>query len=447
MRLVRLWLFLALLPTVLAAGELQGQEVASDLDRLIEEALVANPDLAAALARWEAAREVPAQVGALPDPNSMAKVIRFRDRGLGVRGEGETWYMLTQEVPFPGKLGLRSEVARREAERTGKEYEALRLDIVQAVRLSYYRLLHAELLEEITLANQGVIERTLEIARAKYEVGSVPQQEVLLARVEHARIGNELAEFRRRRRTAVAELSALLNRSVETDFTAPMEPESRPPALALDVDSLAARALAQRPELGGVRLAAARDTIALRLARKAYLPDLMLGVEYWVGEGENPSPLPDERYVLDVGFTIPWIWKGKHDAAVREARAQLRASRYAYEEMANRIRREVETAAAEARAAAEQVRSFEESILPEASFNLESATEAYRTDRVGFLTLLDAQRSLNELRIAYHTMRVELLMTWAQLERAVGNPAPGERYETLEPPGREAAFSNQEVLR
>lgn len=416
----RLW-SVGLLLTAFA-GEVEGQEPRTELDRLVEEALVRNPDAAAALARWEAAREQPARVGSLPDPDFMTQVIRFRDRGFGVRGEGETWTMLRQEVPFPGKLGLRSEIARREADGAGEEYAALRLDLMEAVRIAYYQLLHAQLLEEVSVANRALVERTMEIARARYEVGSAQQQELLLARVEHSRIGNELAGFRRLRQTALADLNALLGRSGKPEFTAAAEADQVAPKLPLDVDSLTARALAQRPELARARLAAVRDTIALRLARKAYLPDLLVGAEYWVGHGESASSLPDERYVLDVGLTLPWIWRGKHDAAVREARAQLRASGYGFEETANQIRREVETTVAEVKAAVDQVRNFELLILPEASLNLESATEAYRTDRIGFLSLVDTQRSLNELRIAYHTVRVELLVARARLDRALGNP-------------------------
>jgi outer membrane protein TolC len=413
----------SLLAGTLSAGRLPAQE-SPELDRLVREALERNPDVAAALARWRAAAERPEQVGSLPDPEFTAQVIRFRDRGIGIRSDGETWYMLRQSVPFPGKLGLRSRIARREAELAGEEFEAARLTLAEAVRLAAYRLLHAEVLEEITLVNQQLVERTLGIARARYEVGAAAQHELLLSRVEYARVANDLAELRRMRRDAVAELEALLGRRLEPDFTVPIRHESAIQT-PLDADSLVALALVQRPEMRTAAITAARDTVALRLARKAYLPDLMVGLEYWVGEGENPSPLPDERYVFDVGLTIPWIWKGKHDAAVRQARADLVAGRRAFEGAANRVRREVEAAVAEVEAAAERTRNFQQSILPEAELNLESATEAYRTDRAGFLTVLDTQRSLNELRIAYHTTLVELLMAGARLDRAVGTPPPG----------------------
>jgi hypothetical protein len=106
------WLLRSAWGEALAPASAAAQAGPSQLDRLIAEALEKNPNVAAALARWDAAREQPAQAGSLPDPELMVQVIRFRDRGLGVRSEGETWYSLRQELPFPGKLGLRERVAR-----------------------------------------------------------------------------------------------------------------------------------------------------------------------------------------------------------------------------------------------------------------------------------------------------------------------------------------------
>ena len=409
---------------LLAREAMPAQQAPSELDRLVREALASNPDVAAALARRDAARARPAREGGLPDPMLTSTVIRFRDRGVGVRGEGETWYALRQEIPFPGKLGLRAEAARREADVAEAELEALRLDLVEAVRVAFYRALHARGLEEIALANAQLVEGTLGVARARYEVGAGDQPDLLLARVERARIANDLAAYRAMRREALAELDALLGRPAALEPGQLVEPASPRPTPTPDVDSLVARALAQSPELRAARLAASRDTLALRLAGKAYLPDFSVGLEYWVGEGENPEPLPDERYVLVAGLTLPWIWKGKHDAGVREARASLRAGESAVLETTNRIRSEVEAAAAVLDAAAEQVRTLEETILPEAVLNVEGAAEAYRTDRAGFLTLVDAQRSLNELRVAQHTALVELLTARARLDRALGEPPP-----------------------
>jgi outer membrane protein TolC len=159
-------------------------------------------------------------------------------------------------------------------------------------------------------------------------------------------------------------------------------------------------------------------------------------LEYWTAQRDSPDPLPDERYVLDVGLTVPWLWTGKHKAGIRQARADVNTSRYAVEQEVNAIRRDVETAVAEVRAASDQVRSFQATILPEADLNLRSATEAYQTGETTFLTLLDSQRSLNALRIAYHTSRVELLMAWARLARAVGEP-PGAVSAPQSPPSDE----------
>jgi len=49
-------------------------------------------------------------------------------------------YGASQEVPFPGKLRLRGEVATRDAERLEQEYLAARLRISARLKEAYYDL-------------------------------------------------------------------------------------------------------------------------------------------------------------------------------------------------------------------------------------------------------------------------------------------------------------------
>jgi len=55
---------------------------------------------------------------------------------------GKTWPKLSvsQQVPFPGKLGLRQEVARRALERTDAEVAAKRLSVAAMISEAYYDL-------------------------------------------------------------------------------------------------------------------------------------------------------------------------------------------------------------------------------------------------------------------------------------------------------------------
>jgi hypothetical protein len=97
------------------------------LQELIEEALRKNPDIHSARANNEARTHRPSQVSAPPDPmvgfNYMGNLIPpFTEQ----RSDPSSYrqIMVTQEIPYPGKLGLRGEVAGREASAEWWNYES-----------------------------------------------------------------------------------------------------------------------------------------------------------------------------------------------------------------------------------------------------------------------------------------------------------------------------------
>src|SRR5487761_1829740 len=90
------------------------------LAQLIEEAGKNNPDIVAALRGWQAAAQVPTQVSTLPDPQvtvqqfsvgSPRPFAGFTNSNFAYIGFG-----VSQQLPYPGKLKLRGEVADRNAD-------------------------------------------------------------------------------------------------------------------------------------------------------------------------------------------------------------------------------------------------------------------------------------------------------------------------------------------
>src|SRR5258705_9449899 len=102
-----------------------------------------NPEIQAARSRFEAATKRPSQAGTLPDPTasysnlgvghpfSRLNASEFSYQGFGV----------SQEFPFPGKLALASEEAKREAEGVEQNYRAVVLDMTSRLKVAYYEWL------------------------------------------------------------------------------------------------------------------------------------------------------------------------------------------------------------------------------------------------------------------------------------------------------------------
>src|ERR1700682_5778164 len=95
-----------------------------------------NPEIQAARSRVEAATKRPSQVGTLPEPTA-----RYTNFGVGHPfsrlNPSEFAYQgfgVSQEIPFPGKLGLASEEAKREAESEQQNYRSVVLDVSSRVK-------------------------------------------------------------------------------------------------------------------------------------------------------------------------------------------------------------------------------------------------------------------------------------------------------------------------
>jgi outer membrane protein TolC len=105
-----------------------------DLEQLLREALSANPEVLAAQKRYEAARQRPTQSSSLPDPvfspsfNSNGRP--WPGAALGTEPTSNIGFMVSQEVPFPGKRKLAGDLATKDAEAAWQQYLQVKLSLV-----------------------------------------------------------------------------------------------------------------------------------------------------------------------------------------------------------------------------------------------------------------------------------------------------------------------------
>src|SRR5262249_16714090 len=121
-----------------------------ELPSLVREVMEKNPDIRAAQQRWMSAKTVIPQVKTLPDP--------MVNLGYMYDGDMREWtYGVSQELPFPGKLRLRGEVATREAERMEQEYLAVPLRVIARLKEAFYDLAFVHTSIEIVEKNKHIL--------------------------------------------------------------------------------------------------------------------------------------------------------------------------------------------------------------------------------------------------------------------------------------------------
>src|SRR5262252_6222658 len=136
----------------------QTAEKRLDIHNLIAEAMLRNPEILAAQKKYEAAAQRPAQDRSLPDPmlsfgwNSNGNP--HPGAGLGTWPTANIGVMASQELPYPGKLRLRGEIAGKEAQAEAEQYRATALGVISRLEQAYHRLHHAYMMHDILARNE-----------------------------------------------------------------------------------------------------------------------------------------------------------------------------------------------------------------------------------------------------------------------------------------------------
>ncbi len=177
-------------------------------------AVQSNPSLAQIQARSEAMAQIPSQVGSLPDPVISFNALNLPVDTFDLAQENMTQLQggISQAIPFPGKLALREQVARYQADAASYDVTEARWHLLRDVKKIWWALFYLDRALEIIILNQNLLRQFVEIALTKYEVGGGLQQDVLLAQLELSKLLDNELRLIGSKEKAKAQLNALLDK-------------------------------------------------------------------------------------------------------------------------------------------------------------------------------------------------------------------------------------------
>ncbi|NIP57382.1 MAG: TolC family protein [Gemmatimonadetes bacterium] len=415
----------ALLILGLAPDPGSAQSGGVTLAQVLELVRERNPRLRSAHARVQASEAREPAARTLPDPMLQvgAMNLALPDLSADMAMSMAPSVQLMQMFPFPGKLGLRGEIAEDATEMSAAGADETWWQVRTRASTLFYQLYAQDRSIEVMGATLDLLRDLEEIARAMYESGTGRQADVLRATVEIARIDGEIRRMEAMREVAAARLNAVVDRPAETPVPAPLLP-----ALPEEVptkDTLLAWAEASRPALRRGRIGVERSESRLELARKEIWPDLSMGLQY--GQRDRGTGVERMGGIM-FGLSLP-VWAGRRQLRSRdEARAGSLAARAELEEVRASVRAEIGVELAELRRARRLIELHREEILPQARANVESALSSYRVGSVDFATLVDAELLVNRHEAELHRLVAEYGTALAALEKAVGRPLPDDGH-------------------
>ena len=228
---------------------------------------------------------------------------------------------------------------------------------------------------------------------------------------------DELIMLGQRKKALEAKLNALLDRPLETPVVEPEEVIFR--RFPFAIEEVQKMALEMNPTLKGMKKMIEAKGKTYALAKREYYPDFNFRFAY--GQREN-GPDMKRRDMLTgmMEINIPIFYKSKQDRKVAEAKADIQIAEAQYQAMKNEILFMITDMGLMIQRGERQLELYKTGIIPQASFQINSAMSTYRVGKADFMTLLDSQMTLYKYELEYHQALTEYGKNVASLEAATG---------------------------
>ncbi len=417
-RLFLLW-FVCMLTPVYVFSQVPGEQASPEtqeitLEELVKAADESNPEIKSSSQAAAASKAMIPAAGALPDPT-----VKFETMGNLIpptlmKGDPSSarTYGVEQEIPFPGKRGLKESIASAEAESQQWNHELVHLKVRSELKQAFFELylIHKSL--DILLKNKELLQNFENIAESRYKVGQTTQQDVLKAQVEISKVLDRLLVQGQKKRIAEAKINNLLYRPPETPVGKPAE--FKKTELAYSFEELTQLALNGSPELKSKESEITRRQQGVELACKEFYPDFAFGFTFAERE-QNP-----DMYGLMVSAKLPIYSWTKQQPELEAARLNFSSARSMRDNTSSTVRYQVKEAYTTATTSEKLANLYGSAIVPQSNLALNSAIANYQVGKIDFLQLIDATMSLLEYELKYYEAMVEFHKALAQLEPLVG---------------------------
>lgn len=386
-----------------------------DLGQVVRLVLTRNPRLKSGEASVQAAGGREQQAAVRPNPELDFEV---EDIGLGSSGdafEGSVYTIrASQTLELGGKRTKRMQVAADEAALSRTELEGTRAELIAETRDRFNDVLIATAQVEAAKAAHGIAGKVQNTVAERVRSGKVSPVALAKSALELASRQLDLQRAEGALVAAKASLAALWDAepgdSAELLIVGDLELLPTLPPLADLREQLPANPAWLQ---GEARQKLAEAAIAQE--RAAAVPDLTIStaivherasgeefVEFGIG---IPLPLFD-RNTGNIGAAL---------AEAEQARQEQRATQLALRTELARQWQEAKTALAEAQ-------TIRDAMLSAAEEAFQSAEEAYRSGKLEYLDMLDAQQTLAGIRRQHIEALAEAHRSVTGLERLIGKP-------------------------
>ena len=397
-----------------AQGSAQPTGETLSLEDVVREALEKNPAVQSALHTIAAQRRRVPQARSYPDPlvavGWAGNITPFSVQEGDPSSNRNV--SVTQQIPYPGKLKLRAEMASKEADASQADYDAVVRRVTADVKAAYYDYFYFDKAIQITQKNKALLEKLSKITESRYQVGKGMQQDVLRSQVEISLLLQKATMLEQQRATAQAKLNNLLVRSPESPL--PPAADVQPSALRYSLEQLYAMAAENDTGVQRESRMVEKNQIAVEMAQREYRPDLGVGYMYQ----QRPN-LPD-MHAVTFTVNVPVFYRTKQREGVAQASEELISAEKSRENRLNELKFELKQQYLAAKATDQLLELYTKAVVPQSSLTLESSMSAYRVGTLDFLSMLTNFTTLLSYETDYYRQVADHQMALARIESLIG---------------------------
>src|SRR5580698_2279728 len=406
---------LVLASTFSAFGQETAASTTTPLSELLAEAETNNPQISSADHEAKAARQMAPQVTTLPDPKftyqqfsvgSPKPFAGYTNSDFAYIGIGAS-----QELPYPGKLRLRGQVADRDADTKQAEIDVIKVGIADAVKVDYLELAYLQQTLGILSQNEAVLDQLIQDATAHYQVGQGMQQDVLEAQVNRTKMVREITMHHQQMGQLQAHLKGLLNREQTSPDIVTEDLNETP--LKLRADELLALIKNNNPQIQVDASAIQKQDAQVASAKREGRPDFEVGYMY-----QNTDRKYRDYYMFT--FDVRFPRKKRVNAQIAEAQEQLIASRQTLDAHLAQQLSQVQQDYVQATSDEELLKEYREGLVPQSDAAYRATLSSYALGKDQFTHVLSYFTDLLTLKLEYAQTLLDHETALAHLESLTG---------------------------
>jgi cobalt-zinc-cadmium efflux system outer membrane protein len=400
---------------VLWAATAFGQQgAATGLQALMEEARHNNPAIKAAESAIQTSEYMPKQASALPDTEVMVQSFTVGSpRPFAGYSNSDFAYLgfgASQELPYPGKRGLRGDVAKHEIAISRAEKDSVMWEVLTRLKLAYFQLAASQQLVAVLERTRQLADEIEQAAEIRYRVGQGTQQDVLRAQLERTKLLNEISMQHRASARAQVVLKALLNRLPES---VDIVPELLSARHVPEAAALFASLRKNNSELQVSAEQVSQSHAAAELAKREQKPDF--GVQYmWQHTGDN-----FRDYYMGT-FSVKLPNRSRVRAAEAEARAKVSQAEAEKESRLNQMESDLGEQLTIVQTSEQQLTVYDQGLIPQSESALNAGLAGYQAGKQDYQGLLGSFNDTLRLTMDRERTLAEHEAAIAQIERLIG---------------------------